>query len=210
MTSSTQAIKAIKTSERIIREALWRRVCPASGASFSSSREGTVPPPTDSSSPTTSSASTSRHGPIALTHTHTFTQHHVDTFCHLTNDTNPIHKPSSTAQTIVPGILSASLFPSLISKHYPGSIYVSQTLTFRRPIPVNQPVHVHLESIPRTRGGLTQFSSKISLVMARGARDEESAERSLRDREGGCFKDTQGLIAVEGIAVVKLGQFSGW
>ena len=134
--------------------------------------------------------------PRTLTHTHTFTQHHVDAFCHLTDDTNPIHRaptaPSSATSPIVPGILSASLFPSLISKHHPGSIYVSQTLTFRHPIPVDQPVHVHLER-RGTRHGLAQFSCTISLssVSSSGVDDDDD-------------DDDDATIAVDGIATVKL------
>ena len=66
-----------------------------------------------------------------------FSKDDIDAFIHITGDINPIHVDSSAATgagfpgTIVPGILTASLFPSVISKHFPGAIYMSQTLKFR-------------------------------------------------------------------------------
>ncbi|KAI8101666.1 hypothetical protein M9434_006733 [Picochlorum sp. BPE23] len=66
-----------------------------------------------------------------------FSKDDIEKFIHITGDTNPIHVDHTAATdagfpgTIVPGILTASLFPSVISKHFPGAIYMSQTLKFR-------------------------------------------------------------------------------
>lgn len=124
------------------------------------------------STPTTTTAPTTTN----LAATHVFTQPQVDAFCQLTNDTNPIHKG---ANAIVPGILSASLFPSLISSHFPGSIYASQTLAFRQPISVNESLEVNLSS-RGARHGLMQFTCSIRK------------------------KDHAGANAVDGTATVKL------
>lgn len=71
-----------------------------------------------------------------------FTQHEVQAFASLTGDLNPIHL-SHTAATdanlpcvITPGIFSASLFPTIISQQFPGAIYLSQSLKFKKYIPV--------------------------------------------------------------------------
>ncbi len=128
-----------------------------------------------------SAASTSTTTPSATTTlatTHVFTRPQVDAFCQLTADTNPIHKGTNA---IVPGILSASLFPSLISSHFPGSIYASQTLTFRQPISVEEPLEVNLSS-RGARHGLMQFTCAI---------------RKLDHAE-------IGANAVDGTAIVKL------
>ena len=111
------------------------------------------------SSRTTSTSTTVTPPKHTLTCSHIFTQQHVDAFCQLTDDPNPIHQ-GSHAPAIVPGILSASLFPSLISHHFPGSIYASQTLTFRQPISVDEPVEVSLTS-HGARHGLMRFQCAI-------------------------------------------------
>ena len=74
----------------------------------------------------------------------TFTQQDVSAFITLTGDENPIHRrkasDSDGAQqpSVVPGILLASLFPSLIGTHYPGSLYLNQTLKFRNQVLVGR------------------------------------------------------------------------
>lgn len=74
-----------------------------------------------------------------------FTQQDVDAFVQLTGDNNPIHgadqqqQPSSnqqSSQAIVPGMLLASLFPAIIGTTFPGALYASQSLKFRRPAAV--------------------------------------------------------------------------
>lgn len=79
----------------------------------------------------------------------TISQQHIDTFVQLTGDSNPIHSapgqstdlqaPGGTAgstadstQTVVPGMLMASMFPAIIGSRFPGALYLSQTLKFRR------------------------------------------------------------------------------
>lgn len=66
----------------------------------------------------------------------TFSQHDVSAFTALTGDENPIHAHGPHA-AVVPGMLLASLFPSLIGTHYPGSLYLNQTLKFRQQVVVS-------------------------------------------------------------------------
>ena len=68
-----------------------------------------------------------------------FSQADVDNLVAMIGDKNPIHVDALEAQRaglkgrIVPGILIAALFPSIIGSQCPGAIYASQQVTFRRP-----------------------------------------------------------------------------
>lgn len=72
----------------------------------------------------------------------TFSPDEVLQFATLSLDTNPLHTDEAYAhnsrfgQLIVPGMLSASLFSAIIGTRMPGngSIYLSQNLSFRRPV----------------------------------------------------------------------------
>ena len=71
-----------------------------------------------------------------------FTQEEVLRFADLSLDTNPIHtdaefaKATQFGQLIVPGFLTASLFSAIIGTKFPGfgSIYLNQSMSFRRPV----------------------------------------------------------------------------
>ena len=70
------------------------------------------------------------------------TQADLSHFIKITGDLNPLHVDDSFAkqtffgQKIVHGMLSASLFSTLVGMHLPGigAIYKSQTLNFLRPV----------------------------------------------------------------------------
>ena len=70
------------------------------------------------------------------------TEEDLSHFIAITGDTNPIHVDESFAkqtffgQRIAHGMLSASLFSTLVGMHIPGigAIYKSQTLEFLRPV----------------------------------------------------------------------------
>lgn len=72
----------------------------------------------------------------------TFTQEEVMAFAALSYDNNPLHtnveyaKKSLFGQVIVPGFLTGSLFSAIIGTKFPGigSIYLNQTMSFRRPV----------------------------------------------------------------------------
>lgn len=77
-----------------------------------------------------------------FTHTFTFSQQDVAAFARVTGDTNPLHLDADYAATtafkrpIIHGMLGASVFTKVLGTEYPGygSIYVSQTLSFLRPM----------------------------------------------------------------------------
>ncbi len=74
----------------------------------------------------------------------TITVKDISRFIAITGDTNPLHVDDAFAartffgQTIAHGMLSASLFSTLVGMHIPGTgaIYKSQTLEFLRPVHV--------------------------------------------------------------------------
>lgn len=72
----------------------------------------------------------------------TITESDLSHFIAITGDTNPLHVDQSFAeqtffgQRIAHGMLSASLFSTLVGMHIPGTgaIFKSQTLEFLRPV----------------------------------------------------------------------------
>ncbi|MBU8912003.1 MAG: MaoC family dehydratase [Desulfobacterales bacterium] len=74
--------------------------------------------------------------------TKTITEEDLSHFIAITGDTNPLHVDESFAtqtffgQRIAHGMLSASLFSTLVGMHIPGigAIYKSQSLDFLRPV----------------------------------------------------------------------------
>lgn len=76
-----------------------------------------------------------------------FSQQQVDLFAEVTGDNNPIHSDHDyAAQTvfkrpIMHGFLSASVFSRIFGTLFPGegTIYMSQSLNFLKPMYVDQP-----------------------------------------------------------------------
>lgn len=74
--------------------------------------------------------------------TKTITEQDLSRFIEITGDTNPLHVDDAFArqtffgQRIAHGMLSASLFSTLVGMHIPGTgaIYKSQTIEFLRPV----------------------------------------------------------------------------
>jgi 3-hydroxybutyryl-CoA dehydratase len=74
--------------------------------------------------------------------TKTITEEDLNYFIAITGDTNPLHVDESFAektlfgQRIAHGMLSASLFSTLVGMHIPGigAIYKSQTIEFLKPV----------------------------------------------------------------------------
>lgn len=71
-----------------------------------------------------------------------FLPNHILDFAKLTGDCSPLHldpefgKKSRFKSNVAHGMLAASLFSTLIGMHCPGrnSIYLSQTLQFKKPL----------------------------------------------------------------------------
>jgi acyl dehydratase len=77
-----------------------------------------------------------------FTHSFSFSQQDVEAFAKVTGDTNPVHLNEEYAaltpfkKPILHGFLSGSVFSKVFGTIFPGpgSIYVGQTLNFKRPM----------------------------------------------------------------------------
>jgi len=79
-------------------------------------------------------------------HEFSFSQVQVNEFSRITGDFNPLHYDKEYAATtpfkepIIHGFLAGSVFSKILGTEFPGhgSIYVSQTMTFLRPMYVEK------------------------------------------------------------------------
>ncbi|XP_026413674.1 uncharacterized protein LOC113309470 [Papaver somniferum] len=116
-----------------------------------------------------------------------FSEQDVTEYSKLTHDINPLHFDSDFARScgfedrIVHGMLVASLFPRIIASHFPGAIYVSQSLQFKLPVYVDEEVE-----------------AQILALNIREFRNKNIVKFSTK-----CFKDGE-LLAIGGEAVALL------
>ncbi len=111
----------------------------------------------------------------------------VDKFADLSGDKNPLHVDESYAEKtefggrIAHGMLLGSFFSALIGMLCPGerSLYLSQTLNFRKPIKPNSRITIE--------GKVTAKSDAAKII------EIETV-----------VKDDKGAVAVSGIAKVKI------
>ena len=103
---------------------------------------------------------------------HAFSQSDVNVFAGLCGDINPLHidpefgKTTMFGGTIVHGIFVSSLFSTIFGRSLTGSIYVSQNLTFKRPVHVGKPVTaiIEVQSVdPRKKGDVITCSTIVKL-----------------------------------------------
>jgi acyl dehydratase len=84
-----------------------------------------------------------------------FTQEQVATFASVTGDHNPIHLDADYAaettfkRPIVHGFLAGSVFSRVIGMEFPGpgTVYLSQSLSFRRPMYVDTDYQVRVKVV---------------------------------------------------------------
>jgi acyl dehydratase len=75
-----------------------------------------------------------------------FSQEEVLHFSKLSGDNNPLHydtefcKTTNFKKPIIHGMLGASLFSNLLGNNITGSIYISQTLKFLKPIYIDEEI----------------------------------------------------------------------
>jgi len=86
----------------------------------------------------------------------------------VTGDINPIHLSAEAATqaglpgSILPGMLSASLFAAIISRNFPGALYLSQTLKFRAPAHVGEPLIASV-TLEKATGSRMKFNTICSV-----------------------------------------------
>ena len=104
--------------------------------------------------------------------THAFKQESVETFASICGDNNPLHTdPVFASKTmfkgpIVHGILVSSLFSTLFGRAIHGSVYVSQTLNFKKPVHVGAEVVARMEILEmevRKSGTMLKCSTTVRL-----------------------------------------------
>ncbi|OVA09227.1 MaoC-like domain [Macleaya cordata] len=82
-----------------------------------------------------------------------FSDQDVLDYSKLSHDLNPMHFDSKCAQDagfkdrIVHGMLVASLFPQIIASHFPGAVYVSQSLHFKLPVYIGEEVVAQIQAL---------------------------------------------------------------
>lgn len=87
--------------------------------------------------------------------TKTITEHDVYTFAGVTGDFNPVHineeyaKESMFGSRIAHGILCAGLLSTILGTQLPGPgvIYLSQSLSFRKPVFIGDTVKAEVEAV---------------------------------------------------------------
>ena len=86
-------------------------------------------------------------------YTKTVSEQDIVLFAAISGDVNPVHLNESYARTtvfgerIAHGMLTGSLVSAALAMTLPGpgSIYLGQSLKFRRPVKINDTITVHLE-----------------------------------------------------------------
>ena len=81
------------------------------------------------------------------------TEEDIQRFAEATGDVNPLHLDEDYAKNtvfkgrIAHGMLVASLFSNIIGTRFPGpgTVYVSQTLAFKRPVKINDTITAEVE-----------------------------------------------------------------
>ncbi|GAB2276796.1 hypothetical protein Dimus_011511 [Dionaea muscipula] len=121
-----------------------------------------------SSSSSPSSGRVLKAGDI-LRETRVFRDVDVIEYSKVSHDLNPIHLDEESARNagfqgrIVHGMLVSSLFPRIIATHFPGAVYASQTLRFKRPVYVGDEIIglVQVSNIRESnKGYLVKFLTK--------------------------------------------------
>ncbi|XP_050212750.1 3-hydroxyacyl-[acyl-carrier-protein] dehydratase, mitochondrial [Mercurialis annua] len=99
--------------------------------------------------------------------TRVFTNEDVIEYSKVSHDLNRLHFDAEFARKagfedrIVHGLLVAALFPTIIAAHFPGAVYVSQSLHFKSPVFIGDEIigEVQVTNIKEYR---TRFMAKFS------------------------------------------------
>lgn len=90
----------------------------------------------------------------------TITAEHIQNFAAFSGDFNPVHFDDEAAKSqgfkgrIAHGMLTASLFSSLLANKFPGpgTIYLNQTFKFHAPIYLGESIFLKIELIAAKEG----------------------------------------------------------
>ncbi|CAH8358530.1 unnamed protein product [Eruca vesicaria subsp. sativa] len=117
-----------------------------------------------------------------------FSSDDVKSYAEVSHDWNPLHfdqelaRKSGFEDRLVHGMLVSSMFPRIISSHFPGAVYVSQTLHFRSPVYIGDEI--------------------LSLVQATALR--ETKNKYIVKFSTKCIKNHNELVALDGEATAIL------
>jgi acyl dehydratase len=120
-------------------------------------------------------------------HESTFSQANVIAFCKISGDNNPLHLDEAFAattpfkRTILPGMLSASLFSKVLGTLFPGkgTIYLKQSLIFLKPMFVD-----------------TNYVAEFTVKTLEKDKNKAIIETIIRQKEG------EDLICISGEAMI--------
>lgn len=80
-----------------------------------------------------------------------FSMIEIQAFATLSGDKNPIHLDEKVSENFIfkkpicHGMLVSSLFSNLIATNFPFSVYLNQTLSFKKPVFVNEEIEASVE-----------------------------------------------------------------
>ena len=86
---------------------------------------------------------------------HTITEEDIVKFAEVSGDFNPVHMNEEFAQTtifkgrIVHGMLSVSYISAILAKQIPGTIYLKQTVMFKKPVRIGDTINTKVEVISK-------------------------------------------------------------
>ena len=112
-----------------------------------------------------------------------FRAEEVAAFVQLSGDANPLHQGP---RAVVPGLLLGALFPGLVGTACPGAVYLSQSLSFRRPVQIGEQVTARV-TVTRQSGSRIVFATAL-----------EAAGSGAGPGGGG--------VAVDGTALARIGR----
>ena len=103
---------------------------------------------------------------LKVSRSKTISAEDVETFARISGDHNPVHLDNQYAagtrfgKRIAHGMLTASVISALVAGDFPGSIYLSQTLSFKAPVYLGDSVTATAELIQfRERSRVATFKT---------------------------------------------------
>lgn len=96
-----------------------------------------------------------------------FSDEDVRVFARVTGDNNAIHLDDCSAaqsvfkRRVVHGMLTSSLFSAIFGSHIPGCIYLDQTLTFKKPVYLNEEVTARIDVL-KARGRVVKCNTTVT------------------------------------------------